>query len=407
MAETYSLAIERIEDRVLRVRVTTINFQFSPVPANRCFGLQVLADAFLHLSERDSATNQRQRTAHALAQCADPRVVAWSERLRLHHDEAFHRELVAMAEPVIVRIVELECRNLEKADAWNEANERGDAELVPYSELDVTQVLELEVADARLLAHLVPGLTWQTAMYARSEETFGCGLPLGYGGAAAPRATETYSARVERLFSFGKDFAPPWPNYVEALGLESGDVAELMEIVTTWDLSQTNAGFPLDACGPRHAWRALGQLRAVTALGPLLEAMLYQRHLEGFELMTELPTVIELMGPPAISLVEVFLARREVDWSFKLIGLRGIVAIALSDRTQQRHVEQIANALLANYRRNGPDFNGALVNQLLRLELEDASVVKEVLDEKWQAAAEVDPVAREAFMKRHFAQRAQ
>ena len=119
----------------------------------------------LHLSEYATAIpTSVERTAHALAQCADPRVVAWSEQLRLHHDEAFHRELVAMAEPVIVRAVELECRNLEKADAWNEANERGDPELVPYSELDVTQVLELEVADARLLAHLVPGLTWQTAM---------------------------------------------------------------------------------------------------------------------------------------------------------------------------------------------------------------------------------------------------
>ena len=397
--------IQSIDElRVVRARVTVINFQFPPVPANRCFGLQVLADAFYYVSQRQRETNLKQKAAKKLALRADARVIAYSEQLQSQHDQEFNRQLAEKAESEIARIVELEYSNFDKSDEWREANERGDEPAVSFAELDVSQLLEFQVADRQLLEHLVVGLTWETAMYARDEtyDAFGHGRAPGYGRLDPNRrAPKAFSEAIQPIFSFGTEFSPPWPNYVEALGLGQADIPELLEIVATWDLSLTYSGFSAEECGPRHAWRALGQLHASSAVPSLLEALLYERNLEAMEYSVELPAVIGLLGPEAIGAVETFVARPDVDWSIKLVGLRGLIAITETDRSQHPAVERVVGSMLANYRNNSPYLNSMLINLMLKLDLVHPGLVKEVLEKKRCLAASLDRTAVDAFLKNH------
>lgn len=143
MSNSYRVVIQATDETLtVRARVTIVNFQFPDVPINRCFALQLLADAYYYLKERPEETNLPGRDAAKLASRADPRLIAYAEQLQSRHDEAFNRQIAERAEAEIVRVVELEQCNFEATDAWHEANERGDQPSVPFAALDVSQVLE-------------------------------------------------------------------------------------------------------------------------------------------------------------------------------------------------------------------------------------------------------------------------
>lgn len=169
MSETYAITIEAIHDRTVRARVHLVNSQFPEVPANRCLGLQILADAYRGLRHSHRDTNQTTRTAARLAARADQRLVAYSEDLAARYDDEFNRELAEKATSEIVRIVEVDSANFDATKDWHEHNESGRENLVPFRDLNAFQILEFEVRDARFLDHLAIGLIWETAMYARDE----------------------------------------------------------------------------------------------------------------------------------------------------------------------------------------------------------------------------------------------
>lgn len=169
MSATYEITIEALEERTVRARVLLLNFQYPEVPANKCLGLQLLADAYHALRDSYKDTNQTKKRATKLAAHACVRLVAYSEGLQANHDEAFNEQLIESAEAEIVRITELSNANFEKAAAWHAQNNSGSPELPAFRDLHMVQILEFEVADARLLDHLVVGLTWETRTSARDE----------------------------------------------------------------------------------------------------------------------------------------------------------------------------------------------------------------------------------------------
>lgn len=169
MSETYAITIAAIHERTVRARVHLVNFQFPDVPANHCLGLQILADAYFWLHHSHRQTNQTKRTAARLVARADARLVAFSDGLHARDDDEFNRELAAKAASEIVRITEIESANFDATKDWHEQTEAGRQDLVPFRDLNVFQVLEFEVRDAHFLDHLVVGLSWETAMYARDE----------------------------------------------------------------------------------------------------------------------------------------------------------------------------------------------------------------------------------------------
>ncbi|NJN21787.1 MAG: hypothetical protein HC812_12155 [Leptolyngbya sp. RL_3_1] len=126
--------------------------------------------------------------------------------------------------------------------------------------------------------------------------------------------TLPYQPPVSDLLTYGScegSTIKSWPNYVEALALTADHIPALIELVQDatlwqfWDEDIPEADLPeLDPAiepfsAPIHAWRALGQLKAIAAI-PVLIQVLVQQDVDWC--WEELPEVFGLIGPAAIAL---------------------------------------------------------------------------------------------------------
>ncbi len=100
-----------------------------------------------------------------------------------------------------------------------------------------------------------------------------------------------------------------------------------------------------------HAWRTLGQLRLVAAVGPLLDYLKWEDTWADETAATELPVVFGMIGPAAIPLIAEFLrhpAIRTTPAAIAMDALKEIAArhpesrsdcIGILVRTLQTHVD--------------------------------------------------------------------
>src|ERR1700736_2333947 len=84
-----------------------------------------------------------------------------------------------------------------------------------------------------------------------------------------------------------------WVDYPETYALRSEHIPALIRMSCDLTLHQRNQDGP-EIWAPVHAWRALAQLRAVEAVGPLLEFM--RIPLEDDAVSQEFPTVFGMIG---------------------------------------------------------------------------------------------------------------
>src|SRR5258708_635517 len=116
-----------------------------------------------------------------------------------------------------------------------------------------------------------------------------------------------YQPAVERLLTYGEsDLIRPdkWPDY-RGLGIGPEQIPDLIQMATDEELNVA-ATESAEVWAPLHAWRALGQLRAVEAVEPLLE--LFDRLEDDDWVHQELPAVFGLIGPAALAALAAYLA---------------------------------------------------------------------------------------------------
>ena len=89
---------------------------------------------------------------------------------------------------------------------------------------------------------------------------------------------------------------------------------------------QRDASDSSEVWAPTHAWRALGQLRAEAAVGPLLALAKMIEWDEAAD--QELPVVFGIIGPAAIPYIGAFLANRENCESPVATAISGLTEIA-------------------------------------------------------------------------------
>ena len=95
------------------------------------------------------------------------------------------------------------------------------------------------------------------------------------------------------------------PDYVTEYSLTSEHIPALISLATQWvDAPPENEA----VYGPVHAWRALGQLRAVEAVRPLLEVQEELDELDDDWYLEEFHHVFGLIGPPAIEPLAAYLS---------------------------------------------------------------------------------------------------
>jgi len=114
--------------------------------------------------------------------------------------------------------------------------------------------------------------------------------------------SETYHNPVAQLLSLGDprqedSEASEWRDY-SALGLSAEHIPELARMVLDDDLHQS--GDENEGWAPLHAWRALGQLRAESAIEPLLQLLKRIDEEDDDWVQEDLPKVFGLIGPAAI-----------------------------------------------------------------------------------------------------------
>jgi len=188
-----------------------------------------------------------------------------------------------------------------------------------------------------------------------------------------------YSEEVEKLFKFGKtDLSQDWPNYAEELNIGKKDADELIDIVKTSNLSHAISGFKIEDFAPRHAWRALGQLKITKSVPVLLDALIDEKNEEAFDFHSELPKVFVLMGFEIIPDLEEFIKNPKIEWDFKVIIFKVLVEFALQSSEYRDYVVIIFNELFIKYH-NEPIFISRLLNELFKLDPIEYEVIKEII----------------------------
>jgi hypothetical protein len=174
------------------------------------------------------------------------------------------------------------------------------------------------------------------------------------------------------------------PNYVVEYSLTSEHIPALISLATQWvDEPQENEA----VYGPVHAWRALGQLRAVEAVQPLLDVQDELDERDDDWYLEEFHHVFGLIGPPAIQPLAAFLADESHREFPRVKAANGLYEIACRFPEMREPIVAILTAELARYQLSLGALNGFLVSDLLKLEaVESAETIERAF-----AANVIDP----------------
>jgi hypothetical protein len=174
-----------------------------------------------------------------------------------------------------------------------------------------------------------------------------------------------YQPPVAELLNYGdcRNYKE-WPNYVQSLNLEAQHIPELIRMATDDELSQAGSDSK-EVWSPVHAWRALGQLKALEALKPLL-GLLANR--DDDWISGDFPTLCTLIGLEAIPLLKEFLADTSNNLYARIDAAQSLEAI--SNEYPETHESNIAaiGGELEKFRDNDPTFNALLICKLLDLQ---------------------------------------
>jgi hypothetical protein len=155
--------------------------------------------------------------------------------------------------------------------------------------------------------------------------------------------------------------AKAWPDYLERLALTEADIPELIAIATNESLTYIGTD---TAWAPLHAWRCLGQLRAIAAAEPLLP-------LFGWDwdwAWEDLPEAYALIGPDALPILEAAIVPFLRDDQSGVVSMVSVIAKigAVSDVARTAAVATLGRLLL-HYKTTQRIINGALTSAAIDL----------------------------------------
>jgi hypothetical protein len=141
----------------------------------------------------------------------------------------------------------------------------------------------------------------------------------------------------------------------------------------------------LEVWAPLHAWRALGQLRAEAAIGPLLS--LLDPLVENDWVTEELPAVLGLIGPAALPALAAYIADTAPDEDARISAITSVEKIGTRWPEARPACVALLVERLEQFAINEPEVNGFLVLALVKLQATEAAPLME-----WAFAAKrVDP----------------
>jgi hypothetical protein len=184
-----------------------------------------------------------------------------------------------------------------------------------------------------------------------------------------------YPPPLDELLTMGRaSTAVETFEYVELLGLTDAHVPELIRMATDPALNECGSDTD-EVWAPLHAWRALAELRAETAVEPLLH--LLHRYPHDDWVASDLPRALARIGTAAYEPLLRYLDDPERDVRARLHAGTALVGLAQAHpELRAGAVEKLA-ACLADPRSTDPLDNGMWVALLLDLDGVEALPVLE------------------------------
>jgi hypothetical protein len=175
----------------------------------------------------------------------------------------------------------------------------------------------------------------------------------------------TYLPPVDRLLKLGAEPARrrTWPDY-RTLGLEDRHVPALIRMATDPALHAAEERDPA-GWAPVHAWRALGQMEAQEAAGPLL-ALLEQRN-ENPWVQEEIPDILGMIGPAALHGATLLLFDGGKDQDLRMDAAAVITNVAFQHPERRDEAAAVLVKQLEDWRHESRELNAFLIAELVGL----------------------------------------
>jgi hypothetical protein len=197
-----------------------------------------------------------------------------------------------------------------------------------------------------------------------------------------------YQPPVAGLLELGDEtLTEEWIDYL-ALGLGPEHVPELIRLATDEQLNAPTTSRQPETWAPTHAWRALGQLRAESAVEPLLE--LAEKLEDGLYTDPEMAPVFGTIGRAAVPALARALGDDQKSPGVHILAIWGLEEIGTRDESARDEVVPPLLSRMEKWEHNTIDVNGFLVDALTGLRVMEAVP----LMEQAFAAHRVDLLAR-------------
>ena len=185
----------------------------------------------------------------------------------------------------------------------------------------------------------------------------------------------TYSPPVDKLLTLGRpDLADDGPDFA-AFGIGPEHVPDLIRLLQDKELIQIpeTEDDPPQWYAHIHAWRALGQLRAPEAIGPLLDLLGENADAEDWSdwIMEELPEVLGKFGPRLIPLIVERMDQKKGEYRNTQFA---DVLVEIGKRHPEARGEVIRQLcrVLESADTNDPALNGFIMSDLIDLKAIEA-----------------------------------
>jgi hypothetical protein len=184
---------------------------------------------------------------------------------------------------------------------------------------------------------------------------------------------DSYSPPVAQLLELGENPARrnPWPDYL-ALGLTREHVPELIRLLTDPDVQEYDEDSARGFWPPIHAWRALGQLQAETAVQPLATLLETQDEEDDWR-FSEIPKVLGMIGPAAIPAARRIVAREDLDEYSRYTGMHVLTEVAARWPETRDQAVEILSAFLRDWEDRDPEFTAFVISRLMDLDATEAA----------------------------------
>lgn len=177
---------------------------------------------------------------------------------------------------------------------------------------------------------------------------------------------------VGRLLQLGEDnisWSADWLDYAAMVGIGPGDIDALIAVACDLELYRGDPASG-EVWAPLHAWRALGQLRADKAVGPLL--WLLKAEIDDHRIADELPHVFGMIGPAALPELAAFVLDRSLETFVAATALEGIREIGVRHRPFRAACVDALVQVLAPHPNGSPAINGFAIIALIDLKAAEA-----------------------------------